>query len=324
MSVTDQPDPAAGPSQAESLIEQFESAWQSGQAPAIDEYLNRAGSDRDRALVELLHVDLERRLKGGEAVRVERYLERYPELGGNRVAVVGLICAEYELRRRSERGLSRDEYRRRFPQWQDALPVSGPSAAATPELSSMNSAPSLLKRLQQTGEQVAWERLVDLHSPLLYLWACRAGLQGPEAADLVTQVFDVVAEKLPEYRTESPGGFRNWLRRLAHLKRRELLLKRKVPAGPGPAAALADPDKVPPGAETLWEGEYQGFILARAAELCQPEFPANEWKACWGVAIENRPAADVARELGMTPAAVYVAESHVLRRLREELEGLIE
>jgi RNA polymerase sigma-70 factor (ECF subfamily) len=178
----------------------------------------------------------------------------------------------------------------------------------------------LLQRLQQTGDAAAWGRLVDLYSAHLFLWACRAGLPGAEAADLVRDVFAAIAQKLPEYRTTSPGGFRAWLRTLAHARRRELLAKQKVPAGHA-APDAASP--VPAVADDLWEGEYLPFLLRAAVELMQPEFPPSDWKACWGVAIEGRPAADVARELGLTVAAVYAAEARVLRRLRQELDGLL-
>ncbi len=52
-------------------------------------------------LIELVHVDLKRRLKAVDAMGVESYLERYPEFAG--AAVLGLIAMEWELRRRQER-----------------------------------------------------------------------------------------------------------------------------------------------------------------------------------------------------------------------------
>ena len=41
------------------------------------------------------------------------------------------------------------------------------------------------------------------------------------------------------------------------------------------------------------------------------------------MAMEDRPAAAVSRELEMTANAVYVAKARVLARLREELRGLL-
>jgi RNA polymerase sigma-70 factor (ECF subfamily) len=178
-----------------------------------------------------------------------------------------------------------------------------------------DSLPGLLERLQQTGEQAAWERLVDMHAALLFLWGCRAGLQGPEAADLARDVLAAAASQLPLFRAGQPGGFHGWLRGLAHSQRRAVLAKRQPPA---PATA------VPDAADALLGSEYVPFILGHAVEFLKAEFPAGDWKAFWGLTVEGRPAADLARELGQSVAAVYSADARVVRRVRQELAGLVE
>src|SRR5437870_4785343 len=91
------------------IIKAFEDAWQRGERPSIDAFLP-AGAERRAILVELIHTDLECRLKAGEAIRVEVYLERYPELAGDSAAVLDLIIAEYRQRRRRETDLTSVEY----------------------------------------------------------------------------------------------------------------------------------------------------------------------------------------------------------------------
>jgi RNA polymerase sigma-70 factor (ECF subfamily) len=56
----------------------------------------------------------------------------------------------------------------------------------------------------------------------------------------------------------------------------------------------------------------------------QADFQPTTWKACWEHVVAGRPAAEVAAELGITVNAVHLARARVLRRLRQELEGLIE
>jgi len=111
----------AGRSTLESLVAKFESAWVSGGRPSIEEHLSQVGSDRESVLVELVHIDLEYRLKAGEQARVEEYLQRFPEFGHRRREVGALIAQEYELRRRREPRLSVEEYLARFPQYCDEL-----------------------------------------------------------------------------------------------------------------------------------------------------------------------------------------------------------
>jgi serine/threonine protein kinase len=97
----------------------------------IDDYLPTGEPLRAQVLIELVHIDLELRLKSGEAARVEDYLGRHPELVGDRAVALGFIAAEHELRRRREPGLALAEYLRRFPQYRAELPerIAGPTDA---------------------------------------------------------------------------------------------------------------------------------------------------------------------------------------------------
>jgi RNA polymerase sigma-70 factor (ECF subfamily) len=56
----------------------------------------------------------------------------------------------------------------------------------------------------------------------------------------------------------------------------------------------------------------------------QTEFEQSTWRACWEHTVTGKSAAAVGQELGMSEGAVYVAKSRVLRRLRQELAGLME
>jgi predicted ATPase len=103
-------------------VTRFEGAWRQGPRPVIDDFLPTGDPPRARVLIELVHIDLELRLKAGEAARVEEYLARYPELAGDRAVALGLIAAEHELRRRREPGLALNDYLQRFPQYRAELP----------------------------------------------------------------------------------------------------------------------------------------------------------------------------------------------------------
>src|SRR5262245_55047635 len=117
------PGPAADEDWAplEDAIKRFVAAWRQGARPALDDYLTAGGRLRHRLLVELVHTELELRLKDGEAARAEDYLARYPEVAGDRAAALDLIATEYTLRSRAEPGLSLDDYLQRFPHFRTEL-----------------------------------------------------------------------------------------------------------------------------------------------------------------------------------------------------------
>jgi WD40 repeat protein/tRNA A-37 threonylcarbamoyl transferase component Bud32 len=74
-----------------------------------------------RALVELVHVDLERRLRAGLEIRVEDYVKRYPKLAELVPGLLDLIDAEFKIRRHLDPCLSLASYLRRFPLFEAQL-----------------------------------------------------------------------------------------------------------------------------------------------------------------------------------------------------------
>ncbi len=56
----------------------------------------------------------------------------------------------------------------------------------------------------------------------------------------------------------------------------------------------------------------------------QENFEPSTWQACWEFVVNDRPAQDVAAELGVSVNAIYVAKSRVLRHLRHELQWLLD
>jgi serine/threonine protein kinase len=136
--------PTTGLTWLDEVIEQFEDAWERGDRPAIANHLPEDPARRPKALAELVQVDLERRLKQGEALRVESYLQQFPELTSQPNVVVGLIQAEFAHRRRSEPTLTLEEYLQRFPHYQEELKrliPEQPTGPATPSQGRLGTGP---------------------------------------------------------------------------------------------------------------------------------------------------------------------------------------
>jgi serine/threonine-protein kinase len=105
--------PSSTPSFEERLAA-FSHALREGLQPTLESFLPD-GPERGEALVELVHVELEYRLKQGQPARVEDYVARYPELSGR--ALASLVEAELRLRLRQDPALDAAAERgRRFPE----------------------------------------------------------------------------------------------------------------------------------------------------------------------------------------------------------------
>jgi RNA polymerase sigma-70 factor (ECF subfamily) len=174
---------------------------------------------------------------------------------------------------------------------------------------------SLLERLRRTNVD-AWTRFVALYAPLMHRWACRLGLRDADADDLVQEVFGILLQKLPEFVYDPGRSFRGWLRTVLIHRWHNWPRRGNAPL----QIDIADSDP----ADALQEQEYRSYLVSRALKIMQTDFEPSTWKACWECVVADRPAAEVAHELGMSVAAVYIARSRVLRRLREELRGIID
>lgn len=115
------PEPELFPDEWELPVREFERVWLSGEHPDLAAFLPSEPTARRAVLPQLVHADLEFRLKDKVAARVEEYLERFPELASDSGVVAQLLRAEFRLRRRFEPLLSPSEYGRRFPQWSASL-----------------------------------------------------------------------------------------------------------------------------------------------------------------------------------------------------------
>jgi RNA polymerase sigma-70 factor, ECF subfamily len=182
---------------------------------------------------------------------------------------------------------------------------------------------SLLERLRQPDEQAAWERFVELYTPLLYHWGCRLGASEHDAADLVQDLFIVLVREMRHFQYQAGRRFRGWLWTITVNKWRERC--RRCAAQPVQVAGLnLDPADPSDAIAAFDEAEYRSYLVNRSLQLMQAEFQPTTWKACWECVVAGRPAAEVATELGLSASAVRQAKSRVLRRLRQELQGLLD
>jgi RNA polymerase sigma-70 factor (ECF subfamily) len=185
---------------------------------------------------------------------------------------------------------------------------------------------SLIERVK-AFDQAAWERLVELYSPLVYAWCRRAGLQEADALDVGQEVFRAVAGAIVHFHRDQPGdSFRRWLRTITRNKIHDFFRSQNAGerGADGGEEVVMDMDAVLPDTDSESLAAETLILYRRAVELIRGEFSEQHFQAFWQVVVEERSPTDVAAELGMTVNAVYSAKSRILRRLREEFAGLLD
>jgi RNA polymerase sigma-70 factor (ECF subfamily) len=180
----------------------------------------------------------------------------------------------------------------------------------------------LLLQIRDVHDAASWQTFLDIYAPLVHRYCRRRGLQDADAADVCQEVLAQVARSIRtfEYQPER-GRFRDWLGQVTRSKLGRFVHKqRQRERGCG---CTVDPEMLDDvaGAEVdaEWTDEFNARVLRASLERIRPHFAVSTWQAFALVWLENRPTREVARELNLAVAAVYVAKSRVLKCLRQDL-----
>jgi RNA polymerase sigma factor (sigma-70 family) len=185
--------------------------------------------------------------------------------------------------------------------------------------------PTLLARLRNDpSNQAAWDEFVEHYGRHIYRWCRHWGLQDADAEDVAQEILLKLASKFRDFTYDPKGSFRGWLKTLAHHAWRDFVDGRRG------ARAVADDHiwqllQSAEAREDLIQKLADAFdyeLLEAAKVQVQLRVAPHTWEAFRLVAIECRPVAEVAANVGMQVAMVYVAKSKVQKMLQEEIRKL--
>ena len=183
------------------------------------------------------------------------------------------------------------------------------------------------------GSEQAWHVIVQIYGPLIYAWARKSGWQAADASDVMQEVLGSLHTNLSRFDPASNNSkFRAWLwtitrNRMLDFHRR----KAKQPAfNVGSQFSRVEKQQSNRdfnGSELSIDSptsdtEELSAVLQRCLAVMRQRFAPATWKAFWETTIHCRSVEDVADELNMNKWSVYKARTRVLKRLREQLEGL--
>ena len=144
---------------------------------------------------------------------------------------------------------------------------------------------------------------------------------------MLQEVFAVLVREVPEVRASTRRLIPSWLRQVTVNRVRSYRKHRyRQPFATGDQTDAFLERMVDSNSDLArWiDKEHDDHVCNALLSAVRSDFNQSTWDAFEQFAVEGRPAADVARDLGLTVNAVVKAKARVLERLREEGRGLLE
>lgn len=196
------------------------------------------------------------------------------------------------------------------------MPLGENEATSSTLLNSLRSSPD---------DSVTWRRFLSRYQPLIAKW-CRAWqLQDSDAADVTQEVLVRLARAMKEFEYDSKNSFRAWLKTVT---RNAWIDWAKQTAKPGKGygdtavVRLLNTVEARDDLSKRLEAEYDIELMDMAILRVRMSVPPRTWNAFELSALEGLQGKEVAAQLKMQVAHVYVARSEVKTALQVEIRRL--
>ena len=201
-------------------------------------------------------------------------------------------------------------------------------------VSSLRTRASLLMRVHEWEDAASWREFYRLYHKLIYGLARRSGLAHADAEDVTQDVFKRVAETIHTFESDpNRGTFRGWLMNLTRWRITDKFRSQpKGQAVPSPAhddtsTRTSTINRLPDEAnkqDADWELDWQRHLLDAACERIARRTKARHYQAFDLYVRQRRPVLQVARELNMNVASVYLVGHRLTKELKAEVARLRE
>jgi RNA polymerase sigma-70 factor (ECF subfamily) len=172
---------------------------------------------------------------------------------------------------------------------------------------------TFLDRLRSEDQPAAWERFVAVYGVLVRKWCQDQGLDKASYADAVQETSLFVFQNIGRFVHRHPGAFRAWLRVVVKNKIRTLLKRSKARI----TVDIGGMDLPETRGGASGQDDRNEGLIRRALDLVRGEFRPQTWRAFELVYFQDGQPADVAKKIGISCTAVYIANSRIRRRLSE-------
>ena len=176
---------------------------------------------------------------------------------------------------------------------------------------------SLMDRVRNADDQIAWQEFYDIYKTLIYRYARRRDLTSADADEIVSQCFDSIARAMADFDYRpTRGKFRSWIKKLVNNKITNLQAKRRRESLLPNSQLDREQDVAHDG---LWEEAWKREVLKSCLKQARAEVSSANYQAFHLSTFEGWEVGRIAATLGMTPQNIYRAKHKVLNAIRDKM-----
>jgi len=196
---------------------------------------------------------------------------------------------------------------------------------------------SLLNRLKDPGDGLAWNEFYLTYRDLIYSVARRGGLTELEASEVVQDTLISVSKKIPGFSYDpSKDSFKGWLLTVTRWRIRDQIEKRAQAAkhqhvrsawargDPDTRTATIDrlPDPASADLATVWDQQWEAHLVQVALARVKRQADPQHYQIYHLQVVLGQSTREVARALNVSSAQVYLAKHRVGNLIKKEVRNL--
>ena len=185
---------------------------------------------------------------------------------------------------------------------------------------------TLLGRLAgQPIDDAAWSEFAARYGPRIYGWCRRWQLSNADAEDVTQEVFIKLVRNLRVFRYDAAQSFRGWLKTVTHHAWCDFVASHKLDGqnnGHGRITGLLEMVEASADLTAHLNEEFDRELADEAMARVKLRVQPRTWEVFRLKKIDGRSGVEVARQLTMPVATVYMIAGRVCNLIREEIRKL--
>jgi RNA polymerase sigma factor (sigma-70 family) len=187
---------------------------------------------------------------------------------------------------------------------------------------------TLLARLQDGANALAWDEFFQRYWRLIYTYARRSNCSDHTAEEVVQDVMLKVFEQKDYFQYDpARGRFRDWLatvvrNKVAEIRRKPSDQARAIGGNSDVVNIEPQAGDLPP--DDVWEDAFEQALLFVLLDVVRREMSPRAYLAFELFTLHEMPGAKVAKHTGLTRNGVYRASKRAMQRLKELGAGYAE